>query len=101
MEPIRVRRCGRQSLVGAGKRGQSISEIAMRFGFLRTTISRMYREYRESAKPSHLRHRCCQKKIMQERGQRRLTRILKLDRRALLQLIAADFNAGSSTSLTV
>ncbi|GFV64180.1 uncharacterized protein TNCV_1491091 [Trichonephila clavipes] len=38
---------------------------------------------------------------MQERERRRPTRIIKRDRRAFFQQIAADFNAGSSTSVTV
>ncbi|GBN83383.1 hypothetical protein AVEN_262083-1 [Araneus ventricosus] len=78
--------------------GHSISEVAMKFGFSRTTISRVYREYRESVKTSSLRHRCGRKKIMQERNQRRLTRIIKRGRRATLPQIVADFNAGPSTS---
>ncbi|GBN41510.1 hypothetical protein AVEN_178950-1 [Araneus ventricosus] len=86
--------------VGAREMGHSISEIAMKFGFSRTT-SRVYREYRESGKTSNLRHRCGRKKIMQERDQRRLTRIIKRDRRATLPQIAADFNAGASTSVSV
>ncbi|GBN07062.1 hypothetical protein AVEN_39059-1 [Araneus ventricosus] len=81
--------------------GYSISEVAIKFGFSRTTISRVYREYRESCKTSILRHRCGRKKIMQERDQRRLTRIIKHDRRATLPQIAADFNAGPSTSISV
>ncbi|GFV53812.1 HTH_Tnp_Tc3_2 domain-containing protein [Trichonephila clavipes] len=38
---------------------------------------------------------------MQERDLRRLTRIIKRDRRANLPQIVADFNAGQSTSVTV
>ncbi|GBN15972.1 hypothetical protein AVEN_21229-1 [Araneus ventricosus] len=38
---------------------------------------------------------------MQESVQRRLTRIIKRDRRATLPQIAADFNAGPSTSVSV
>ncbi|GFT06997.1 HTH_Tnp_Tc3_2 domain-containing protein [Trichonephila clavipes] len=38
---------------------------------------------------------------MQERDRRRLTRIIKSDRRANLPQIASDFNAGPSTSVTV
>ncbi|GFX21521.1 HTH_Tnp_Tc3_2 domain-containing protein [Trichonephila clavipes] len=72
----------------------------MKFGFSCTTISRVYREYRESGKTSNLRHRCGRKKNMQERDQRRLTRTIKRDRRATLPQIAEDFNAGSS-SVTV
>ncbi|GBM36930.1 hypothetical protein AVEN_5838-1 [Araneus ventricosus] len=79
-------------IVGAREMGHSISEVAMKFGFSRTTISRMYREYRESGKTSNLRHGCGRKKIIQERDQRRLTIIIKRDRRATLPQIAADFN---------
>ncbi|GBO31765.1 hypothetical protein AVEN_175800-1, partial [Araneus ventricosus] len=88
----------RDVIVGAREMGHSISEVAMKFGFSRTTISRVYREYRESGKTSN---RCGRKKIMQERDQRRLTRIIKRDRRATLPQIAADFNAGPSTSVSV
>ncbi|GFX60717.1 HTH_Tnp_Tc3_2 domain-containing protein [Trichonephila clavipes] len=86
---------------GAQEMGQSISEVEMNFGFSRTTISRVYREYRESGKILNLRHRCGRKKIIQERNQRRLKRIIKRDRRATLPQIAADFNAGPSISVTV
>ncbi|GFV37752.1 HTH_Tnp_Tc3_2 domain-containing protein [Trichonephila clavipes] len=54
-------------IVGSGEMGHSISEVAMKFGISRTTISRVNREYRESGKTSNLRHRCGRKKIMQER----------------------------------
>ncbi|GBM30393.1 hypothetical protein AVEN_82427-1 [Araneus ventricosus] len=91
----------RGGIVGAREMGHSISEVAMKFGFPRTVISRVYREYRESGKTSNLRHRCGRKKIMQERGQRRLTRIIKRVRRATLPQIAADFIAGPSTSVSV
>ena len=56
-------------IVGAREMGHNISEVAMQFGFSRTTISRVYREYRESGKKLNLRHRCGRKKIMQERDQ--------------------------------
>ncbi|GBN90079.1 hypothetical protein AVEN_128702-1 [Araneus ventricosus] len=72
--------------------GHSISEEAMKFGFSRKTISPVYRKYRESGKTSNLRHRCGRKKITRERDQRRLTRIIKRDRRATLPQISADFN---------
>ncbi|GFU37609.1 HTH_Tnp_Tc3_2 domain-containing protein [Trichonephila clavipes] len=84
-------------LVSARDTGRSIFKVALKFGFLHTTISRVYREYPESGKISNLRHRCGRKKIMQERDQRRLTRCLKRDRYATLLKIAADFNVESST----
>ncbi|GFW16857.1 HTH_Tnp_Tc3_2 domain-containing protein [Trichonephila clavipes] len=40
-------------------------------------------------------------KIIQERDQQRLTRIIKRDRRVTLPQIVADFNAGPSKSVTV
>ncbi|GBO24320.1 hypothetical protein AVEN_224862-1 [Araneus ventricosus] len=35
-------------IIGAREMGHSISDVAMKFGFSRTTISRVYREYRVS-----------------------------------------------------
>ncbi|GFS56860.1 HTH_Tnp_Tc3_2 domain-containing protein [Trichonephila clavipes] len=81
--------------------GHGMSDVVMKFGFSSTTISRVYREYQESGKTSNLRHRCGGKKIMQERVQRRHTKIIKCDRRATHPQIAADFNAGPSTNVTV
>ncbi|GFT05111.1 HTH_Tnp_Tc3_2 domain-containing protein [Trichonephila clavipes] len=72
----------------------------MKYGFSRTTVSKVYYEYRESGKTSDLRHRYARKKIMQERDQRRLTRINKRDRRATLPQIAARFNTRPSTNVT-
>ncbi|GFX24974.1 HTH_Tnp_Tc3_2 domain-containing protein [Trichonephila clavipes] len=88
-------------IAGARKTEHSISEVVMKLRFSRTTISRVHREYRESGKTSNIPHHCWWKKIMQERYQRRLTRIIKRDRRATLPQISVDFNAGQSTSVTV
>ncbi|GFX74146.1 uncharacterized protein TNCV_2911791 [Trichonephila clavipes] len=55
----------------------------------------------ESGQTSNLRHHCGRKKIMQERDQRRLTRIIKRDKRATLPQIAADFNPVPSTSVAM
>ncbi|GFV05529.1 HTH_Tnp_Tc3_2 domain-containing protein [Trichonephila clavipes] len=81
----------RPVIVGAREMGHSIFEVAMNFGFLRTTISQVYREFWESGNTSNLRYRCGQKMIIQERDQRHLTIIIKRDRRATLPQIAADF----------
>ncbi|GFW05690.1 HTH_Tnp_Tc3_2 domain-containing protein [Trichonephila clavipes] len=87
--------------VGAQEMGHSISEVAMEFGFSRTSISRVYHGYRESSKTLNLPHCGGWKKIMQERDQRRLTKIIKRDRRTTLPQIAANFNAEPSTSVIV
>ncbi|GBM27768.1 hypothetical protein AVEN_183074-1 [Araneus ventricosus] len=55
-------------IVGAREMGHSISEVAMKFGFSRTTIPRVYREYRVSGKTSNFLHRCGRKKDLEKTG---------------------------------
>ncbi|GBM81145.1 hypothetical protein AVEN_191288-1 [Araneus ventricosus] len=55
-------------IVCAREMGHSISEVAMQFGFSRTTISRVYREYRVSGKTSNFHHRCGRKKDLEKTG---------------------------------
>ncbi|GBN00297.1 hypothetical protein AVEN_171890-1 [Araneus ventricosus] len=55
-------------IVGARDMGHSIAEVAMKFGFSRTTISRVYREYRISGKKSNFRQRCGRKKDLEKTG---------------------------------
>ncbi|GBO34734.1 hypothetical protein AVEN_235770-1 [Araneus ventricosus] len=55
-------------IVGAREMRHSLSEVAMEFGFSRTTISRVYREYRVSGKTSNSRHRCGRKKDLEKTG---------------------------------
>ncbi|GBM79080.1 hypothetical protein AVEN_183143-1 [Araneus ventricosus] len=54
--------------VGGREMGHSISEVAMKFGFSRTSISRVYREYRVSGKTLNVRHRCDPKKDLEKTG---------------------------------
>ncbi|GBO39537.1 hypothetical protein AVEN_54174-1 [Araneus ventricosus] len=54
--------------IGARDMGHSISEVAMKFGFSRTTISRVYREYRVTSKTSNFRHRSGRKKDLENTG---------------------------------
>ncbi|GBM16341.1 hypothetical protein AVEN_28305-1 [Araneus ventricosus] len=49
-------------IVGAREMRHSISEVAMKFGYSHTTISRVYHEYRVSGKTSKLEHRRDQKR---------------------------------------
>ncbi|GBO33081.1 hypothetical protein AVEN_20051-1 [Araneus ventricosus] len=86
-------------IVGAREMGHRISEVAMKFGFLRKTISRVYREYRVTGKTSNFRHRCGRKKDLKRTGPLTSDSILKRDRRATLPHIDADFNDGASVSV--
>ncbi|GBO41038.1 hypothetical protein AVEN_186465-1 [Araneus ventricosus] len=88
-------------IVGAREMGHSISEVAMKFGYSHTTLSRLYHEYRVSGKASNLRLRREQKKTSKERDCLCLTRNLKRVRRATLPQIAAHFNAGALRNVSV
>ncbi|GFW28188.1 uncharacterized protein TNCV_4499181 [Trichonephila clavipes] len=89
----------RAVIIGAREMGQDIYEVAMKFGFSCTITSRVYSEYQECDKTSNLRHHCGREKIMQERDQRRLTRIIWRDRRAtfckLLQILMLGYQQAS------
>ncbi|GBM88949.1 hypothetical protein AVEN_146640-1 [Araneus ventricosus] len=88
-------------IVGAREMGHSISEVAMKFVYSHTTISRVYHEYRVSGKTSNLRLRRDQKKTLKERNRRCLARNLKRVRRATLLQIAAHFNDGALRNVSV
>ncbi|GBM35107.1 hypothetical protein AVEN_40334-1 [Araneus ventricosus] len=81
-------------IVGAREMRHSISEVAMKFGYSHTAISRVYYEYRVSGKTSNLRHRRDQKKTLKEHD-------LKRVRRATLPQIAADINAATLRNMSV
>ncbi|GBM50172.1 hypothetical protein AVEN_50066-1 [Araneus ventricosus] len=53
-------------IIGAREMGHSISEVVMKFGFSRTTISRLYCEYRVSGKASNFHRRCGRKRTLKE-----------------------------------
>ena len=44
-------------ILGAREMGHSLYEIAMRWGFSRTTVLRVHCKYRQSGKTLNLRHR--------------------------------------------
>ncbi|GBM74718.1 hypothetical protein AVEN_274852-1 [Araneus ventricosus] len=52
-------------IVDAREMGHSISEVSMKSGFSRTTITRVYREYRVSGRTSNFRHRRGRKKDLE------------------------------------
>ncbi len=69
-------------VVGARRAGLSISKTADLLGFLRTTISRVYREWSEKEKISSERQLCEQRYLVDVRGQRRMGRLFRDDRKA-------------------
>uniref|UniRef100_A0A9J8AX61 Transposase Tc1-like domain-containing protein n=1 Tax=Cyprinus carpio carpio TaxID=630221 RepID=A0A9J8AX61_CYPCA len=89
----------RGMVVGARRASLSISQSAQLLGFLRTTISRVYKELCEKGKTSSMRQSCGRKYLVDARGQRRMGRLIQADRRATLTEITTRYNRGMQQSI--
>ncbi len=72
--------------------GLSISETADLLGFSRTTISSVYREWSEKEKISSERQLCERKCFVDVRGQRRMDRLVRDDRKTTVTQITTHYN---------
>ncbi len=81
-------------VVGARRAGLSISKTADLLVFSRTTISRVYREWSKKEKISSERQLCGRKCLVDVRGQRRMGRLVRDDRKATLTQITTRYNKG-------
>ncbi len=87
-------------VVGARRAGLSISETADLLGFSRATISRVYRERSEKEKISSVRQLCERKCLVDVRGQRRMGRLVKDDRKTTVIKITSRYNQGMQNTIS-
>ena len=76
-------------IVGATHGDSRISETAVFLGFLCTTISIVYREWCDKQNTFSERQFCGQKHLVNERGQRRMSRLIQANRKATNAQITA------------
>ncbi len=90
----------RGMVVGARRTGLSISKTADLLGFSHTTISRVYRERSKNEKISSERQLCGWKCLVDVRGQRRMVRLVRDDRKATVTQIIPRYNQAMQNTIS-
>ncbi len=87
-------------VVGAIRAGLSISKTADLLGFSRTTIVWIYREWSEKEKISSEQQLCRRKCLVDVRGQRRIGRPVRDDRKATVSQITTCYHQGMQNTIS-
>ncbi len=90
----------RGMVVGVRRAGLSISETADILVFSHTTISRVYREWSKKEKISSERQLWGRKCLVDVRGQRRMDRLVRDDRKTTLTQITTRYNQGMQNTIS-
>ncbi|KAF7646836.1 hypothetical protein LDENG_00181680 [Lucifuga dentata] len=88
----------RGMIVGARRAGCSISETVSLFGLSKTTVSRVYREWCEKQKTSSHRWSCGRKRLVDEKGERRMERVVEANSQATCTQIRALYNNNNNNN---
>ncbi len=76
------------------------SKTADLLGFSHTAISRVYREWSEKEKISNERQLCGRKCLVDVRGQRRMGRLVRDDRKETVTQITTGYNQGMQNTIS-
>ena len=87
-------------IVGARQAGLSISETAKLLGFSRTTVSRVYSEWSQLHKTSSERQFCGRKRLVDERGQQKMVRLVRDNRNATVTQITSQYNRDEKNGIS-
>ncbi len=87
-------------VVGARRAGLSISKNADLLGLSHTTSSRVYREWSEKEKLSSERQLCERKCLVDVRGQKRMGRLVRDDRKETVTKITTRYNQGMQNTIS-
>ncbi len=87
-------------VVGDRRTGLSISQTADLLGFSHTTISSVYREWTEKEIISSEQQLCGWKCLVDVRGQRRMDRLVRDDRKTTVTQITTRYNQGMKNTIS-